>query len=858
MISNAFTATVDRKRLADVLGTLGKVTEKRNTIPILSHILVEAGRDVLTLTATDLDIVLTVELPAHCQPGTRVALDLAALTAAVKKSKAEHATLTDVGGAVVLQAGGTARLASLPAADFPTMARGDLGQRFAVPVAQLRDDLARVRVAMSNDETRYYLRGVFMHRTPEGTMKFAATDGHRLAVIERPAPERMPETFADAIMPQKTVDVLQFIAKRDKAATDVALAFSSSKVDIRLGRWCILSKLVDGTFPDYSRVIPSGRDGAIATVDAEGFADLVKQSTAHVTGKIKATTLSWHSRESWVTAYAVDADNGAGMAVGEGEFEATHEKVAGEYVTGFNAVYLTQLLACCTGRVEIIQQDATAPAKLMPVDQPEFLMVLMPMRTDSGYRTPEAARRLSRTPVDILREDLPRVESAIEDRAKRKRERARVGAMVTAAIDHLAGGGNRRAARLAVLHLVAELRGNLITAERLKRAADLTPATSFRAWEAGLAPVVVDVAPVQPVEIVPAERVQDPVEAAACLSGAALVEAAGEAEALNEAEPVVVISEAVEIEPVETPDEYVARVRANEPMFRTLQDFKAAAGVGSQWRAQFWADGKWNDSGVRTVARVQARDIAFIREAVAPDVAARVGREKAGLSWFGFPKSGAWRSDAEGLVTLYQCGTPHLRYMPLVDQAPEAEQLGATEAPAEPVGDDSAVLRAMVLELTARLDRLESASQSVTSEPGVEQGEAPESSPAVTSADQAVDLGAVAIRTRTPAHEKAIRRAWAERRNARNYRRQSEANFRLAMATEAKVGKLTARVGRLNGVLAGRKAQLARALADLGFARSLGAVLQRERDQAAAAQGIERSPVRLAAVTYDMGARKAG
>lgn len=236
--------SIERATLLHVLTGVAKVVEARNTIPILSNVVLTIKEGQLHIRATDLDIEVSASVPLlDAQEG---ALTVAAklLTDIVKKSGTE-VTLEAKDGTLTVKSGrSNFKLPTLPVEDFPTLQTGTFDTEFDVDLSAI---VSPVAFALSNEETRYYLCGVYLHNV-DGQLVAVATDGHRLARQEgKTAPE-----FEGIILPSKLVGMLP--------KGTVKFAVSANKVRITTPGMVIISKLIDGTFPQYERVIPRNND----------------------------------------------------------------------------------------------------------------------------------------------------------------------------------------------------------------------------------------------------------------------------------------------------------------------------------------------------------------------------------------------------------------------------------------------------------------------------------------------------------------------------------------------------------------------------------------------------------------------
>jgi DNA polymerase III subunit beta len=267
-------------------------------------------------------------------------------------------------------AAGRARfnLSTLPRDDFPVIAEGELPTRFELPAATLRQIIDKTRFAISTEETRYYLMGIFLH-VADDQLKAAATDGHRLARVTVAKPDGA-DGMPDVIVPRKCVAELRKLL--DELEGTVEVSMSATKIRFGLGSAVLTSKLIDGTFPDYNRVIPTAND-KLLKLDPKSFAQGVDRVSTIASEKTRAVkmnvdrdkvTLSVTSPESGTATEELPADYGSdGIEI------------------GFNARYLLDILGEIDGdTVEVHLADAAAPTLLRENDKSNALYVLMPMR----------------------------------------------------------------------------------------------------------------------------------------------------------------------------------------------------------------------------------------------------------------------------------------------------------------------------------------------------------------------------------------------------------------------------------------------------------------------------------------------
>ena len=367
-------ATIERATLLKGLGHVHSVVERRNTIPILSNVLIEADVESgIRLMATDLDLQINETVEANVTEAGATTVPAHTLFDIVRKlPEGSQVELIAAEGRMQVNAG-RARftLSTLPRDDFPVIAEGELPTQFELPAATLRQIIDKTKFAISTEETRYYLNGIYLHVSDEAqpVLKAAATDGHRLARVTVPRPEGA-QGMPGVIIPRKCVAELRKLL--DEVDGTVQISLSDSKIRYGLGNAVLTSKLIDGTFPDYSRVIPTAND-KLLKIDPRGFeegVDRVSTIASERTRAVKMTldrdriTLSVTSPENGTAAEEVPADYGADS-----------------FEIGFNARYLLDILGQIEGdTVEVHLADAAAPTLLRENDKAPALYVLMPMR----------------------------------------------------------------------------------------------------------------------------------------------------------------------------------------------------------------------------------------------------------------------------------------------------------------------------------------------------------------------------------------------------------------------------------------------------------------------------------------------
>jgi DNA polymerase-3 subunit beta len=367
---------LERSNLLKSLNHVHRVVERRNTIPILSNVLLAAEGQSLELKATDLDLEITEATTAKVERAGATTVPAHLLYDIIRKlpEGAEVMLKTDEDGNAMTVASGRSsfRLQCLPQSDFPELSAGSFSHIFRLESAALKGLIDKTQFAISTEETRYYLNGIYFHAIETGgklKLRSVATDGHRLARAEMDAPAGS-EGMPGIIIPRKTVSELQKLV--DDPDVAVTTELSDTKIRFTIGSVILTSKLIDGTFPDYQRVIPTGNDKKLV-VDRETFARAVDRVSTISSERGRAVKLSI-------------SDGQVTLAVNNPDSGSATEELAADYSSdpieiGFNAKYLLDVAAQLTGsEARFMLADAGSPTLIHDTSDEHALYVLMPMR----------------------------------------------------------------------------------------------------------------------------------------------------------------------------------------------------------------------------------------------------------------------------------------------------------------------------------------------------------------------------------------------------------------------------------------------------------------------------------------------
>jgi DNA polymerase-3 subunit beta len=368
--------SIERNALLKAVGQAQSVVERRNTIPILANVLIEAEGDQVRFRATDLDIEVVDEAAAKVERAGATTVSAVTLHEIVRKlPDGSLVILTDDGasGRLTVEAGrSNFSLATLPREDFPVMASSEYEANFVCPAPVLRRLFDKSKFAISTEETRYYLNGVYMHVADANggqVLRCVATDGHRLARIDADMPAGA-EGLPGVIVPRKTVGELRKLLDDDEA--EIAVSVSETKIRFAAPGITLTSKVIDGTFPDYTRVIPTGNTRRLE-VDAAEFAKAVDRVATVSSERSRAVKLSLDEDRLVLSVNAPDsgaAEEELAVAYGDEALEI-----------GFNAKYLLEIASQVDRENAVFLFNSAGDPTLMREGNDESAVyVVMPMR----------------------------------------------------------------------------------------------------------------------------------------------------------------------------------------------------------------------------------------------------------------------------------------------------------------------------------------------------------------------------------------------------------------------------------------------------------------------------------------------
>ena len=369
--TQAFNISIEKSTLLRAIARLQSLVEKRNTIPILSNVKLDANGKSLILTVTDMDMVASEEVEANVASTGTLTVPALMLYDIVRKlpEGSQVALKADAGSSRLTVTAGSSNfnLSYLPAEDFPVMSEGELSHKFTISSKDFLKLVDKTKFAMSNEETRYYLNGVYFHLS-NGKLRAVATDGHRLASVEVEAPQGSAG-MPGIIIPRKAVNE---IGKLLENQSEVAIALSETKIKINAGKIELLSKVVDGTFPDYQRVIPENNT-KVCSVSSALFNEAIDRVSTISADKTRAVKIKFEKGNISLNSQGLEGTT-------------AKEDIACEYSSdslemGFNSRYVLEMMTQIKcDNIKISLDTPNSPVLITDPTEPNCAFIIMPMR----------------------------------------------------------------------------------------------------------------------------------------------------------------------------------------------------------------------------------------------------------------------------------------------------------------------------------------------------------------------------------------------------------------------------------------------------------------------------------------------
>ncbi|WP_143689288.1 DNA polymerase III subunit beta [Wolbachia endosymbiont of Nilaparvata lugens] len=362
--------SVGRASLLNTLSRVSGVVERRNAIDVLACINIKAQHGSIKLKATDLDISIFASLTASVSAEGEVKISAHTLHDIVKKLPTNldvNFEMNNQGKLLISCGNANFSLPNVVSNNFPVLEEGDHQYDFTLLSADLVDLLTKTKFAVSLDDTRYNLNGIYLH-TDEQFLYCVATDGHRLSCIKRPKPEDINGEFG-VIIPRKTImELLKVLCD----CNEINIKLSDRKIKFTCGEYILISKLIDGTFPDYKAVIPTSQDKQMI-VESSKLASVIDRVSVVVSDKIKSIKFSL--QENLLTLHSNSQECSDATESIEVDYDGALMEV------GFNSRYLLDALSCIKNKCKFSLSDGNSATIITDEDDSSALYIVMPMRT---------------------------------------------------------------------------------------------------------------------------------------------------------------------------------------------------------------------------------------------------------------------------------------------------------------------------------------------------------------------------------------------------------------------------------------------------------------------------------------------
>ena len=366
---------IEKNNLFRSLSHVQSIVEKKNTLPILSNILIEAKENSLILSATDMDISITDKLNCNIIEEGSTTVSAHTLYDIIRKlpDSSEIEIISNDGKIISLRSGKSKfSLGCLPKEDFPIIEVEDLENEISIDSQEFLKLINKTRFAVSNEETRYFLNGIYFHKQKEDDtdlLSIVATDGHRLAKFDLDFVNNKLE-FPGVIIPKKTVNELYKLLTEYEGS--IKLNLDSNKIVFFIGDSILISKLIDGNFPDYSKVIPKDNKNVLI-INRQEFS-LAVDRVSTITND-KSPVIKFKLLNNIMNMTSINNENGTAT-------EDIVTNYSGDNIEiGFNSKYILELINNLEDENIILHfKDSSSPVTATEASNPKLIYVLMPMR----------------------------------------------------------------------------------------------------------------------------------------------------------------------------------------------------------------------------------------------------------------------------------------------------------------------------------------------------------------------------------------------------------------------------------------------------------------------------------------------
>ncbi len=366
--------TIEKEVFLKGLARIQGIVEKRNTIPVLSNVLLEGKDGELCLTATDLEVGMQSTYPAQIRKPGKITVSAKKLYEIIKELPDSEISFNAKDNCWIEVECGKAQfnIVGLSADEFPNFPKPDKTNFISLESSLCKEMIEKTFFAISQDESKYNLNGIFCQvQEDTNQLRLVATDGHRLSMIDKAIEKNESEELTrGVILPRKGILELKKLA--DEGTGNIQLGFMDNNAVVSKDQTVIIMRLIDGEFPDYSRVIPKTNEQK-ASIAVDPFLHALRRMI--IVSSEKSRGVKMNLKENLLEVSSSNPE------LGDAREELDVEYQGPELSVGFNARYLLDILQVQDqDRINIILKDNLSPGLIKPVDEDGYLAVIMPMR----------------------------------------------------------------------------------------------------------------------------------------------------------------------------------------------------------------------------------------------------------------------------------------------------------------------------------------------------------------------------------------------------------------------------------------------------------------------------------------------
>lgn len=363
---------IDKRDLLGLIGKTQNIVEKRNTMPILINVLLEADQNHLKVFATDLEVSLTDQIKAKVHQAGKVAVSAKSLFEISKELSEGPITLIkkENNWLEIKQGKYTSKIVGISADEYPIFPTYNSQAFISIDAQVLKEMIDKTIYSVSNDETRYHLNGVFFELSPQGGFKMVATDGHRMSLVNKPSTEVKVNAAQGVIIPRKGLYEIKKIIEGIEG--NVEIAIEGSQFVLKHSSTILMIRLIEGKYPNYQQFIPQKLPQKVM-IGREAFLTSLKRVSLLANAKSKAVLLNLSNGKMEISSNNPD--------LGDAKEEIEVEYSGNDIKIGFNAKYVTDILTSINqDKIDFELNDHLSPGLIRPHNDTSYTCVVMPMR----------------------------------------------------------------------------------------------------------------------------------------------------------------------------------------------------------------------------------------------------------------------------------------------------------------------------------------------------------------------------------------------------------------------------------------------------------------------------------------------